>query len=49
MKKFDVHLCTQFRVKVTGILAETMEDAITKAEANLSEQGLGRAPTAWSP
>lgn len=43
MKKFDVHLYTQFRVKVTGILAETMEDAITKAEANLSEEHLKSA------
>lgn len=33
----------QFRVKVTGILAETMEDAITKAEANLSEEHLKSA------
>lgn len=43
MKNFTVHIFTQFRVKVTGIQAETMVEAISKAEANLSEEHLKSA------
>jgi hypothetical protein len=35
MKKYTVHLYTQVRVKVTGIQAESMEQAMEKAEGQV--------------
>lgn len=36
MQKYAIHLYTQVRVKVTGIQAETMEQAMEKAEGQLN-------------
>lgn len=35
MQTYAVHLYTQVRVKVTGIQAETMEEAMDKAESQV--------------